>query len=375
MSFYEIYRAFQNLDVHAFFNSKTRDDVARILGQPTIDHLDFLTLLSPKAEPFLEQMAQKAHMLTVQQFGKTILLYTPMYLSNFCMNQCLYCGFNASNRIHRKQLTLEEVEKEARAISGTGLKHILILTGDAKKIATLDYLKDCLKILEKYFTSISIEIYALDTAEYEALVTAGVDALTLYQETYNRELYEQLHLKGPKADYLFRLEAPERACAAGIRSVNIGALLGLDDWRKEAFFTGIHADYLQTHHPDVEVSISLPRMRSHAGDFQPAYDITDRNLVQFMLAFRLYMPRAGITLSTRENAAFRDNVIRLGVTKMSAGSSTKVGGHTTGEKETGQFDICDHRNVSEMKINIQRLGYQPVFKDWEPIFDEKGAAQ
>ncbi len=367
MGFYETYLSYKNSDLDAFINSKKSSDIARILKKSSLDHLDFLTLLSPKAGPFLEEMAQKAHMVTMQQFGKTILLYTPMYLSNFCNNQCLYCGFNAKNKIPRNQLTLDEVEKEAKAISNTGLKHILILTGDAKKIATLTYLKDCLKILEKYFTSISIEIYALETKEYEQIINAGVDAITIYQETYNKSLYEKLHLKGPKADYLFRLGAPERACKAGIRAVNIGALLGLDDWRKEAFFTGLHADYIQTRHPEVEVSISMPRMRPHAGDFQPGYIVSDKNLVQFMLAFRLFMPRAGITISTRESAAFRDNVIRLGVTKMSAGSSTKVGGHTIENEDAGQFEICDHRNVAEMRTYIKRLGYQPVFKDWQPI--------
>jgi 2-iminoacetate synthase len=367
MSFYDTCLRIQKLDLGKRFAAASTEDVQRVLQKSSIGENDFLTLLSPAAESFLEGMAQKAHHLTVRQFGKTILLFTPMYLSNFCTNRCLYCGFNISNRISRKQLTLDEVEAEAKAIASTGLKHILILTGDARKIASIHYLKDCIRILSRFFSSISIEIYALETLEYAELIDAGIDALTIYQETYNQSLYKELHTKGPKTDYRFRLDAPERACIAGIRSVNIGALLGLDDWRMEAFFTGLHAEYLQRFFPEVEVSISLPRMRPHAGDFQPGNIASDKNLVQIMIASRLFMPRAGITISTRESEVFRNNILKLGVTKMSAGSSTKVGGHTISENDTGQFDICDHRTVAEMKELILSKGYQPIFKDWQPI--------
>ncbi len=367
MSFYDTCSRIQKPDLGKRFACASPEDVKRVLRKSSIDENDFLILLSPAAEFFLEEMAQKAHHLTVRQFGKTILFYTPMYLSNFCTNQCLYCGFNISNRIPRKQLTLDEVEAEAKAIASTGLKHILILTGDARKISSIDYLKDCIRILTRFFSSISIEIYALEKLEYAELIDAGIDALTIYQETYNQRLYKKFHIKGPKTDYRFRLDAPERACIAGIRSVNIGALLGLDDWRMEAFFTGIHADYLQRFFPEVEVSISLPRMRPHAGDSQTKSIVSDKNLVQIMVASRLFMPRAGITISTRESEVFRNNILRLGVTKMSAGSSTKVGGHTISENDTGQFDICDHRTVAEMKKLIISRGYQPVFKDWQPI--------
>jgi len=367
MSFYDTVSGIRNLELEKRFAASSAEEVRRALQKTSLDENDFLILLSPAAEPFLEEMAQKAHHLTVTQFGKTILLFTPLYLSNFCTNQCLYCGFNAGNRISRKQLTLSEVEAEAKVIAETGLKHILILTGDAKKMASMEYLKDCIRILSRFFSSISIEIYALTAEEYAELIEAGIDALTLYQETYNRDLYQKLHVRGPKADYRFRLEAPERACSAGIRSVNIGALLGLDDWRLDAFVTGLHACYLQQYFPEVEVSVSLPRMRSHAGDFQPEHPVRDQHLVQFMTAFRLFMPRAGITISTRENEVFRNNILRLGVTKMSAGSSTIVGGHTISKNDTGQFDICDHRTVAEMKKLILSQGYQPLFKDWHPI--------
>ncbi len=367
MSFYQEYLKYKDIDIRHFIEDVSGDRIQRILQKPVLTQSDFLCLLSPAAESFIEEMAQQAHRISVRQFGRVIHLFTPLYLSNYCTNQCLYCGFNASNKIERKQLTLEEVEQEAKAVSATGLKHILILTGDARKIASIDYLKDCLDILRKYFTSISIEIYALETREYEALIEHGVDSLTIYQETYHEQIYDQLHITGPKKDYGYRLDAPERACRAGIRSVNIGSLLGLNDWQYEAFFSGLHADYLQDKYPEVEFSMSLPRMRPHAGSFQPKVITSDKNLVQVMTALRIFLPRVGITISTRENAAFRDNIIKLGVTKMSAGSTTVVGGRTQENKNTGQFDISDHRTVAEMTANIQTLGYQPVFKDWQPI--------
>ncbi len=375
MSFFDKQNQYQRKELEDILRTATPLDVRQVLQKGSLREKDFLILLSSAAEPFLEQMAQKAHEITIRQFGKTILLYTPMYLSNFCTNQCSYCGFSTGNRIARKQLTLEEVEKEARAIADTGLKHILILTGDARNMASIEYLKSCIHILSRYFTSISIEIYALEAQEYRELIHAGVDALTLYQETYNPELYRELHGKGPKSDYRFRLEAPERACREKIRAVNIGALLGLDAWQTEAFMTGIHAAYLQDRFPEVEVSISLPRMRPHAGEFQPRFIVKDRNLIQILLAFRLFMPRAGITISTRESEAFRNNILRLGVTKMSAGSTTRVGGHTNSEDNTGQFEICDHRTVSEIKSFIQSHGYQPVFKDWQPILEMDSTAK
>jgi 2-iminoacetate synthase len=220
---------------------------------------------------------------------------------------------------------------------------------------------------KKYFTSISIEVYPLEKEEYGELVEAGVDGLTLYQEVYDEDVYHEVHLSGPKKNYLYRLDAPERACMAGIRSVNIGALLGLNQWKTEAFFTGLHADYLQSKYPETEISVSLPRLRPHAGSFQPKSIVSDRDLVQIMLALRLFLPRAGITVSTRERSQFRDNLIGLGVTKMSAGSSTEVGGHSDENKSTGQFSISDTRSVEEMREIIYQKGYQPVFKDWMMI--------
>jgi len=262
---------------------------------------------------------------------------------------------------------LKQVENEARAISSTGLRHILILTGESRHQTPVSYIRECVKVLTGYFRSISIEIYPLETWEYEELVEAGVDSMTIYQEVYNEETYKKVHIRGPKKNHRFRLDAPERACKAGMRSVNIGALLGLYDWRKEAFYTGLHAAYLQNKYSEVEISVSAPRLRPHVGSFQPVCEVDDRTLVQIMLALRIFMPRLGITISTRESAEFRDNLIGLGVTKMSAGSSTEVGGHTLEEKTDSQFDISDCRSVEEIKNMIYSKGYQPVFKDWQAI--------
>jgi len=367
VSFYQKYLRYRDFDFNEFFNSVTVAEVGRILDKHRLSELDYLALLSPAAEDLLEEIAQRAHRLTVQHFGRTILLYTPMYLANYCVNRCVYCGFAAHNQIKREKLTLEEVEAEARVIAATGLKHILILTGESRHHSPVSYIRDCVKALKKYFTSISIEIYPLEEAEYGELIAAGVDGLTLYQEVYNEEVYGQLHLAGPKRDYLWRLEAPERACRAGIRTVNVGALLGLHDWRSEAFFTGLHANYLQNRYTDVEVSISPPRMRPHVGGFPPRVVVSDKNLVQYILAFRLFMPRGGITLSTRESATLRDRLLPLGITKMSAGSCTAVGGRVKGEEPVGQFDISDDRDVRAMVSMLYKQGYQPVFKDWQTL--------
>lgn len=367
MSFYDRYKNFRDSDLSGRIESVGGGDVRRVLGKRALSPEDYLCLLSPAADAHLEQMAQKAHALTVAQFGRTMVLYTPLYLSNFCTNSCLYCGFNQNNRIARRRLSLEAVEREARAIARSGLRHILILTGDAPAIAGVDYIESCCRVLGRYFPAIGIEVYALSEAEYRRLIDAGVESLTLYQETYNRDLYRRLHPKGPKRDYRYRLDAPERACRAGMRAVNVGALLGLDDWRREAFFTGLHAGYLQERYPQTAFGVSLPRMRPHVGGFQPACSVEDRHIVQAMTALRLFMPRVGIAISTRESARFRDHLLPLGVTCMSAGSCTAVGGRSDPNGGTGQFDICDERSVAEMAAMLRRAGWQPVYQDWRNI--------
>ena len=368
MSFYEEIQSYHTFDFDSFFQRLTNTDIEKIIGKNRLNEHDYLALLAPVAEDHLEEMAEKARSLTMRHFGKVILLYTPLYLSNYCVNHCVYCGFQVNNKLDRKKLTPIELEREAEIIAATGLKHVLILTGESRKHSPVSFIRECADILKKYFTSISIEIYPLEESEYAELMAAGMDGLTIYQEVYDEEVYARMHPAGPKRNYRYRLDAPERACRAGIRTVNVGALLGLNNWRTEAFFTGLHADYLQNKFPDVEVSISPPRMRPHLGGFQPMVEVTDKNLVQYMLAFRLFMPRGGITISTRERSELRDHLIKLGATRMSAGSCTAVGGHSE-YYSAGQFDISDERSVSEMAKMIYSQGYQPVYKDWQFLSD------
>jgi 2-iminoacetate synthase len=365
MSFYDIAKNLQDYDVEEFFKDITEDKIRYILEKDHISKEEFLALLSPVAEKFLEEMAQKAHRLTLNNFGKAVVLYTPIYISNYCVNRCAYCGYNLDNSINRQKLTMDEIEKECKSIYDSGLRHIILLTGESRFHSPVSYIKDAVKIMKKYFNSIAIEIYPLEQEEYKELVEAGVDALTIYQETYNMEVYDKIHLSGPKKDYRFRLETPERACKAGIRGIGVGALYGLTDWRREAYLSGLHAKYIEDNYPHMEMNISIPRIRPHAGSFTDLHEISDKNLVQIMLATKLFIPRAGINMTTRESAEFRDNLIPLGVTKMSAGVSTEIGGHTKEDKGDGQFEISDKRSVAEIKAMLSDKGYCAVMKDWQ----------
>lgn len=333
---------------------------------------DFMALLSPAAAPHLETLARLAQSITQRQFGRSIQLFTPLYLANFCTNSCVYCGFNVGNHIHRSMLSMDEVEAEGRTIAATGLRHILLLTGDAPKKTGPAYIAEASRRLRPYFPGIGVEVYSMSEEEYRVLIDAGVDSFTMFQETYNEELYATLHPAGPKRDFHWRLNAPDRAARAGMHSVNVGALLGLDRWRRDAFYTGLHAEWLQQTYPGVEIAVSTPRMRPHEGSFTDIHPASDRELVQYIQALRLFLPSAGITLSTRECPALRDRLIPLGVTKLSAGVSTAVGGHATHKDceeslDTAQFEIADNRTVDEMAAVILTQGYQPVYKSWEPL--------
>ena len=366
MSFIELLDAYSDFDFEGFWRSVSDDQVRGCLHAERLEPRDLLILLSPKAADHLEAMARKARRLTIQHFGRTIQLYIPLYISNFCNSECIYCGFNRRHVIKRRKLTLEEIDTEARKIAATGMRHILVLTGEAPKVTPLSYLTDAVEILKSYFASISIEIHPLQTAEYAQLKKAGVDGLTVYQEVYDRQTYTRVHLAGEKTDYRFRLDAPDRGARAGFRWVNVGALLGLAEPRREAFFTGLHAHYLTQSYLQTEISISMPRINPAEGGFQPPFPVDDRTFVQFLTAFRIFLPRAGIPISTRERAAFRDHLMHLGATRLSAGSRTDVGGYTHAESSgCRQFDISDERSVPEMVAAIQTAGLQPVYKDWE----------
>jgi 2-iminoacetate synthase len=370
MGFFDIIKVYDKAGLGKTLSSVTENQVKSILEKDTLSSDDFLCLLSPAARSCLEEMADRAYRITLQYFGKTIQLYTPFYISDFCDNGCVYCGYNTDVKIPRKKLNLNEIEQEARCIAATGLKHVLVLTGGSRSMSPVSYVRDCILAIKKYFSSITIEIYALSESEYGQLIQAGVDALTIYQETYDRDIYDIVHPKGPKKDYMFRLNAPERALRQNIRSVTIGALLGLDDWRFDGFFTGLHAEYLQDEFSFAEIGVSVPRIRQAAAGYRPAFDVEDKDIVQLVLALRLFLPRVGINLSTRENSNFRDCMLSLGITKISAQSVTSVGGRTSclscGQRPE-QFSISDKRDVKQIIELLQKKGYQPVFKDWMHI--------
>jgi 2-iminoacetate synthase len=355
MSFYRYLQSYRSFDIEAHEKSATPDSIET--------PQDFLLLLSDAALLHLESMARKAHTVTKGYFGNVIFIFTPLYISNYCDNGCRYCSFASHQAIARKQLSLDEIDLEAKKIHESGIRHILVLTGESRKRATMDYLRKCMGILKKYFSSIAIEIYPLHEAEYRTLIEAGVDGLTIYQETYNEDIYTKLHKGGPKENYRYRVEAAERALKQKMRTVTIGPLLGLYDPVAEAFYTALHLKYLQDRFPEAEISVSLPRIRPLVSDFTPSHPVEEKQFVQLLLAFRLFGKNIGITISTREGRDFRKSILPLGVTKMSAGVSTAVGGHLSA-KATGQFEIADTRQVFEIREELLGLGYQPVMHDW-----------
>lgn len=365
--FNKILNTYKTYDFNSVFDTVDEYSITKALESNSLAAHDFLSLISPKAEQYIESLAQRAHNLTLQYFGKTMQLYTPLYLGNFCENQCLYCGFKAGNIVERKKLSLVEVENEAKFISRQGFQHILILTGSSRINTPVAYIKDCVLLLKKYFSSISIEVYAMTEDEYALLIEAGVDGLTLYHEVYDENVYKKVHVSGPKADYEFRLSAPDRAAKYGMRQINIGALLGLSEWRKEAFFLALHAQYLQETYPETEIGISIPRLRPQEGGYVSDVEVSDKNIVQLVTAMRIFLPRVGITVSTRESAEFRDNILTLGVTRMSAGSTTAVGGHTVDSKQSNQFEISDNRSLKDIIGVLKKYNYQPVLHDWMHI--------
>ena len=365
MSFYEVIKSYENFDIDDYMNSVTEHDVERSLEKDNLDEYDLLNLLSKKAVKYLEKMAQKSNAITNQYFGKTISLYTPMYIANYCINKCVYCGYNVESGIKRKKLNMDEIKVEGEAISKEGFKHLLLLTGESNVHSNVEYIGKAVETLKSEFSSIAIEVYPMEADEYEYIVNKGVDSLTVYQEVYDEKIYKEVHIKGPKSNYKFRLDAPERGAKAGMRSLSIGALLGLNDFRKETFFTLLHGKYLRKNYPQVEISYSVPRIRPFKGCYEGIKEVNDINLVQAMLCMRLFDNHGGINLSTRESLDLRKNLIPLGVTKLSAGVSTDVGGHSQGDEDTSQFKISDESTVSDVKEVLTSIGYQHIFKDWE----------
>ncbi|MCH5203270.1 MAG: 2-iminoacetate synthase ThiH [Oscillospiraceae bacterium] len=344
----------------------TEADVRRALlaEYPSVE--DLAALLSPAAEPFLEEMAKKATAETRKHFGNSVYLFTPLYISNYCENYCVYCGFNCHNNIRRAKLEPDGIRREMEAIAKTGMEEILILTGESRKMSDVEYIGKACSIAHEYFKNVGIEVYPMNTDEYKYVHECGADYVTVFQETYNSDKYEKLHLGGHKRVFPYRLNAQERAIRGGMRGVAFAALLGLDDFRKDAFATGVHAYLLQRKYPHAEISFSCPRLRPIVNnDKINPRDVHEKQLLQVMTAFRIFMPFAGLTISTRERAGFRDNVVGMCATKISAGVSTGIGSHTE-EDPLGdnQFEISDGRTLGEVCGAIRSRGLQPVMNDY-----------
>ncbi len=368
MSFVEEILRYPEEQILEQMAATTANQVEQALATDHLRIRDLITLLSPTALDYLEPMAQKAHHITQQRVGNTIQLFTPMYLSNECSNGCKYCGFNANNNIPRTTLTLDEIEQEAQIIHDYGFRSILLLTGEHKKMADNSYLIAAIQKIKPLFSSISIEVYPMDTDGYKQMVAAGVDGLTVYQETYNRELYKEMHPFGKKRNYTYRLEAPDRAGEAGIRRIGVGALLGLGNFATEAFYTGLHAHYIARQYWRSHVSISFPRICPADGGFAPINPVNDKQLVQMICAMRLLIPDAALFMSTRENAELRNSLMPLGITHMSAGSCTAPGGHAHKGESTEQFTIDDDRTPEQISEVIRAQGFEAVWKDWDSAF-------
>jgi 2-iminoacetate synthase len=373
----------------------TPQAVRESLARTRLSLNDFARLISPAAAEWLEPISLRAQKLTQQRFGKVIRLFAPLYVSNECINNCKYCGFSRDNPILRVTLSIDELKREAAALREQGFRNILLVSGEHPKFVSNDYLADCTRALHAEVPGVSLEVGPMETAEYRPIVEAGADGLVVYQETYDRQVYDQMHTAGPKKNFDWRLETPERAYAAGFRRLGIAALYGLADWRHEAISVAAHADYLLRHCWKAQITISLPRLRPCAGEFQPLTHLSDREMVQLVCAFRLMFPDVGIVLSTRETPRLRDGLMPLGVTMMSAGSHTEPGGYTGAGREkvhrtergrivelaagasewaapaerstnaTVQFEISDNRSPQEVAELIRQRGYEPVWKDWD----------
>ncbi len=361
-------------------------EVEQALGKAHLDLTDFSRLISPAAREYLEPMGRRAQVLSQQRFGKVIRLFAPLYLSNECINNCSYCGFSRDNPILRVTLSVDEVITEAQALVKKGFRNILLVAGEHPRFVSEGYLQKCIKILHDFIPGISLEVGPMETEEYNPLAKAGCEGLVVYQETYDRPVYSEMHTAGPKKDFDWRLATPERAYHAGFRRLGIGALLGLGDWRWEALSVAAHAQWLLKHCWKAQLTISMPRLRPCAGEFEPLVNVSDAELAQLICALRMLLPDVGIVLSTREPARLRNGLMTLGVTHMSAGSHTEPGGYTgagkenlhltergritqavpsAGEWATGQFDIADDRTPAQVATQISNAGYEPVWKDWD----------
>jgi 2-iminoacetate synthase len=352
-------------EMQAGIYAKTAADVERALHKTKRDIEDFKALISPAAAPYLEQMAQISHRITQKRFGKTVQLYAPLYLSNECQNICTYCGFSYDNKLKRRTLSGIEILQEADFLKKQGFDHVLLVTGEATKTVGADYLRDAIRLLKPHFANISIEVQPLEEDEYKMLADEGLYAVLVYQETYHKDNYKLYHPKGKKSNFDYRLDTPDRLGRAGIHKIGLGVLIGLEEWRTDNLFTALHVSYLEKHFWQTRYSISFPRLRPATGLIEPKVAISDKELVQLICAWRIYNEEIELSISTRENETFRDHIIHLGATTMSAGSKTNPGGYAVEPESLEQFEIDDHRSVAEVRTMIEKKGYKAVWKDWE----------
>ncbi|TDO24459.1 2-iminoacetate synthase ThiH [Pedobacter duraquae] len=345
--------------------AKTSADVERALASDKRTLEDFKSLISPAASPYLEKMAQISQQLTRKRFGKVIQMYVPLYLSNECNNICTYCGFSYDNKVRRKTLSAIEIMQEVMVIKAMGFDHVLLVTGEDNQHVHVDYFKMVLELIRPYFSHISIEVQPLDTADYEQLKPYGLNTVLVYQETYHREDYKKHHPKGKKSNFGYRLDTPDRLGASEIHKMGLGVLIGLEDWRTDCFFTALHLDYLEKRYWQSRYSISFPRLRPFSGGMEPKVEMSDRELVQLICAYRLFNEEVELSISTRETPEFRNHIINLGITAMSAGSKTNPGGYAVAPESLEQFEISDERSAAEIAAMISAQGYEPIWKDWD----------
>ena len=365
MEFYDTIRDLDWDGVTAEIAAKTEADVRRALAKETPDIEDFKALVSPAAESHLEQMAQLSRKYTQQRFGKVILLYIPLYLSNECSNHCIYCGFNHNNNIARKTLTDEEILEEIKVIKGMGYDNVLLLTGECPSIAGTGYIEHAIRLCRDHFAAINLEVFPMKTEEYRRMAEAGCNSVYIYQETFNEKRYKVYHPKGMKSHYAWRLGTPERVAQAGIHRVGMGALIGLEEWRTEMTYLAMHLRFMTKNYWQTKYSLSFPRMRPAAGGYQPNFVMSEKQFAQALWAFRIFDHDVEISMSTRETSSMRDHFITLGVTSVSAGSHTDPGGYAHPDRELEQFHINDDRDPKTMERMIRAQGYDVIYKDWD----------
>jgi 2-iminoacetate synthase len=348
--------------------SKTSDDVVHALHASKKTLEDFKALISPAAAGYLEQMAHLSQQITRKRFGHTMQMYVPLYLSNECQNICTYCGFSLDNKMRRKTLSEEEILQEVQALKAFGYDHVLLVTGEASQTVGVDYFKKALQVIRPHFSHISMEVQPLDQEEYEELIPYGLNTVLVYQETYHKDDYRKHHLKGKKSNFYYRLDTPDRLGKAGIHKMGLGVLIGLEDWRTDSFFTALHLNYLERTYWQTKYSISFPRLRPFCGGLAPKVEMSDRELVQLICAYRICNEEVELSLSTREQEKFRNNVIKFGITSISAGSKTNPGGYAVEPASLEQFEISDERSPAEIVAMLRSEGYEAVWKDWDKAF-------